>query len=220
MSLNTKQSYRVMFRFWLDDNRPEEKELIQEIKSLKKNRSFAATIRDGIRLMRDLRQGKTDVLRELFPWVIEEKNAPPPLQIEDILSAFQQSQQASLALPSPQKRALTAPKPQPNLDDLVIKKATSNENTFFNLQLSAYGLGTIRLDELPREVIEYGVERGKLPKDILKKLPIQNHQNNKTDRTNPSLEPQIEPKKGPKAMDVPTVAAPSFDDLDDIALDF
>jgi hypothetical protein len=60
---------RIMFRFWLDDTKSDENELIGQVDNLKQDRSFTSTIRDGIRLVCDLRDGKLDVLFELFPWV-------------------------------------------------------------------------------------------------------------------------------------------------------
>lgn len=47
----------------------EEAEIGETIEELKQERKFAPTIRDGIRLINDLRKGKLDVLFELFPWV-------------------------------------------------------------------------------------------------------------------------------------------------------
>lgn len=61
--------YRLRFTFWLDMLKPEELEIADQIEHLKNERSFASTIRDGIRLICDLRQGRVDVLFELFPWV-------------------------------------------------------------------------------------------------------------------------------------------------------
>lgn len=65
----TQKSHRLMFRFWLDMFKPEEEELADTIELLKNERSFSKTIRDGIKLITNLRQGKLDVLFELFPWV-------------------------------------------------------------------------------------------------------------------------------------------------------
>jgi hypothetical protein len=65
----TKNRFRLRFTFWLDLLKPEEAQLADQIELLKNDRSFASTIRDGIRLICDLRQGKLDVLFELFPWV-------------------------------------------------------------------------------------------------------------------------------------------------------
>ena len=65
--------FRLRFTFWLDMRKTDEAELAETIETLKLNRNFAATVRDGIRLICDLRAGKTDVLFELFPWL---KDAP------------------------------------------------------------------------------------------------------------------------------------------------
>ena len=60
---------RFKFQFWLDADKDDELLLMEEIDELKSKRSFTKTIRDGIRLICDLRKGQVDVLFELFPWV-------------------------------------------------------------------------------------------------------------------------------------------------------
>lgn len=60
---------RIMFRFWLDDNKEDENALIGEVGDLKANRKFTETIRQGISLISDLRNGSLKVLFELFPYV-------------------------------------------------------------------------------------------------------------------------------------------------------
>jgi hypothetical protein len=60
---------RYKFSFWLDCDKDNELLLADAIDDLKHKRSFAGTVRDGIRLVCDLRRGKLDVLFELFPWV-------------------------------------------------------------------------------------------------------------------------------------------------------
>lgn len=65
----TQKSHRLMFRFWLDMFKSEEAAIADQVEILKNKRSFTQTIRDGIRLVCDLRNGKLDVLFELFPWV-------------------------------------------------------------------------------------------------------------------------------------------------------
>ena len=62
---------RFMLRreFWLNLNNPAEETLAEVIDVLKAQRLFAKTVRDGIRLICDLRRGSLDVLFELFPWV-------------------------------------------------------------------------------------------------------------------------------------------------------
>ena len=60
---------RFMFRFWLDVVKPSERDLAEYLENLKAKRQLTAAIRDGLRLIRDLRAGNLDVLCELFPWV-------------------------------------------------------------------------------------------------------------------------------------------------------
>ena len=61
--------YRVRFDFHLNIAKSDENELVQIIANLKSIGLFSKTIRDGIRLICDLRDGNLDVLFELFPWV-------------------------------------------------------------------------------------------------------------------------------------------------------
>src|SRR5215204_1231137 len=67
----TKNSFRMKFMFWLDCSKADEDALIQQVELLKQERLFSRTIRDGIRLICDLRAGNLDVLLELFPWTKE-----------------------------------------------------------------------------------------------------------------------------------------------------
>lgn len=67
MSQNT--SHRIGFKFWLNLDKKSEEAIADQIEHLKSNRSFTETIRNGIRLIVNLSNGKTDVLLELYPWV-------------------------------------------------------------------------------------------------------------------------------------------------------
>jgi hypothetical protein len=64
--------FRLKFMFWLDMNKSDEAELAEEIESLKEQRLFTETLRDGIRLICDLRAGRTDRLFAMFPWLTAE----------------------------------------------------------------------------------------------------------------------------------------------------
>jgi hypothetical protein len=55
--------------FWLDVRKRDEYALSEQIDELKQKRLYAKTLREGIRLICDLRAGRLDVLFELFPWV-------------------------------------------------------------------------------------------------------------------------------------------------------
>ena len=74
--------FRLRFTFWLDMHKPDEAQLAEIIDQLKLNRSFAATIRDGIRLVADLRAGRTEVLFELFPWIKDTLQPMPSVPAE------------------------------------------------------------------------------------------------------------------------------------------
>lgn len=63
------QKHRLRFNFWLDIAKPLEEGIADNIEILKNKRSFSSAIRDGLRLIVDLRNGKLDVLFELFPFV-------------------------------------------------------------------------------------------------------------------------------------------------------
>ena len=63
--------HRLQFKFWLDTTKKQDDDLALELFALKQDRQYTPTIRDGVRLILDLRRGRLTVLRELFPWVIE-----------------------------------------------------------------------------------------------------------------------------------------------------
>ena len=72
--------FRIRFTFWLDMQKMDEAAIAEIIDQLKQNRSFVATIRDGIRLVADLRAGRTEVLFELFPWIRDTLQPAPAEQ--------------------------------------------------------------------------------------------------------------------------------------------
>src|SRR5262245_27698653 len=88
MRLNqmARENYRLMQKFWLDVTKQDEYELAAEATELRKKRLWASTIRDALRLILDLRQGRLDVLFELFPWVKAKfEGATPPVPENDEL---------------------------------------------------------------------------------------------------------------------------------------
>lgn len=62
---------RVVHHFWLNIWNTSEGRLDNEVQELKKQRKFAETVRDGLRLILDLRAGSLEVLFELFPHLQE-----------------------------------------------------------------------------------------------------------------------------------------------------
>jgi len=199
-----RKSYRLRFTFWLDVMKNTEAELAEQIENLKAKRSFASYIRDGLRLIIDLKQGKTDVLNELFPWVFESQNKAltvveeqptkdntKPDAISEQLKRLEEliTKQGATPLSLPARKA----SPNDGLDDdfeLEIKSATRSEdsnatwNFLISSALNVYGT----ISGLPPEVIEYGIRTKRIPEHMQK-------------------------PKGPKKMKVPDVAPPSFDDI-------
>jgi hypothetical protein len=71
--------FRCQFRFWVDANKAEEYELGMALKDLTQKRQFLPTVHNALHLILDLRAGRTDVLIELFPWVVDSlKSVTPP----------------------------------------------------------------------------------------------------------------------------------------------
>lgn len=136
--------YRLRFTFWLDMLKSDEREIADEIELLKNERGFAKTIRDGIRLICDLRKGRVDVLFELFPWVkaefiagVQSQETAGEKALREQLKRIEQQllQQGNTPLQLPSSTSQTGPKalavPQfdapvyDDKDDLVVKKDTS-----------------------------------------------------------------------------------------------
>lgn len=79
---------RYRFEFWLDEDKPEERELMDKIRALKDRNKFAPTLRTGIILVPDLDKGNYEVLEQMYPGVLEkwarekgilaEGSQPPP----------------------------------------------------------------------------------------------------------------------------------------------
>ena len=68
-SSRADEAKRPRFSFWLNRDKEDDCSLIKLIAYLKAERLFTQTIRDGLRLINDLRAGNLNVLFELFPWV-------------------------------------------------------------------------------------------------------------------------------------------------------
>lgn len=77
--------FRLQYKFWLDINQTGDAHLADEIEELKEKRQFAKTIRDGLRLILDLRRGNTDVLCELFPLIGERLRQGHPSEVIAVL---------------------------------------------------------------------------------------------------------------------------------------
>lgn len=78
---------RKMVKFWLDMKHADQEAMSIIVEDLRQRRQLARTIRDGIRLVCDLRAGNIDVLLELFPWVGDALHRDPVISTEQRLQA-------------------------------------------------------------------------------------------------------------------------------------
>jgi hypothetical protein len=138
--------YRKMYKFWLNLENDSEYTVAEHVEKLKADRSFTRTIRDGIRLICDLRAGRLDILFELFPWVkaeliagVQTHETAGEKALKDQLKRIEQQllQQGHTPVQLPSSTSEASPKsmrvPQfdtPNFDDddLVLKKDTSTDS--------------------------------------------------------------------------------------------
>lgn len=139
--------YRKQIRFWLDLERDSEYRIAEIIETLKHQRQFSSAIRDGLRLLWDLKQGNVTVLLALFPWIKDalqtDKPAPPDTSGGDLKRDIDQIKQLILSQSKPDG-LVNAPAGAPKAmqvpafrtptfddlgsDDLVLKKDTSTDS--------------------------------------------------------------------------------------------
>lgn len=94
---------RFRCEFWLDGNKDDELLLLETIDELKQKRSYSSVIRDGIRLIVDLRAGRIDVLLALFPWIESKikKSGKGDSDLERRLDELQRLIMAQGGIPAP-----------------------------------------------------------------------------------------------------------------------
>ena len=124
---------RYKFSFWLDCDKDNELLLAEAIDDLKRRRTFTSTIRDGIRLMCDLRRGSLDVLFELFPWVraefldymqaLQPDKSAAEQRLEQQLARLEQLLLQQTSAPAG-PRPLALPRPTVDEDDTALVTVT------------------------------------------------------------------------------------------------
>lgn len=67
----TRERFRKRFMFWLNINSPRDIEVARLITDLKDKNLFTKTLRDGIKLICSLREGRVDLLLKMFPFVAQ-----------------------------------------------------------------------------------------------------------------------------------------------------
>jgi hypothetical protein len=223
-----------MYRFWLDITHDEEYEIAESIESLKQERSFTRTIRDGIRLICDLRQGRVEVLLSLFPWIREHfvqesspqflpENDPLRLQIDQISKLLLERGAAPVDMPRRPQTQLPAPQDAEDLLEVTQAKNDANNNSTWNFMIASALQVYESCDPLPPEIIEYGLRTGRIPPGMVKqKPPKTDNKDNKKEKSatkNDAVQAKNDDKTAssdgnPKKMDVPDLPPPAFDDLD------
>jgi hypothetical protein len=126
---------RKRIEFWLFPNDSSDKVVLRVIKSLKKRRLFRQTVIDGIMILHQLIDGKTELLFKRFPWIVDNilANAPPPAtntvdlerQIADLKRIL--LEQGSISAPPanyPQSKSSSAP---PVVEKKIATLATADE---------------------------------------------------------------------------------------------
>ncbi|HLA45639.1 MAG TPA: hypothetical protein VJZ27_19475 [Aggregatilineales bacterium] len=217
--------FRLGFKFWLNIENPQEQEIAEHIEDLKQSRTFAKTIRDGIRLIYDLRRGKTEVLQELFPWVLEQNISPSEMpddspkpdanaKLEAHIERLEQLLLQQGAMPVENSKPSQAPVPvkressAPDDFEITVTPAKNDENNRSDWNFAIASAATIygNYDALPRKIIEYGVRTGKIPAEMIqhrwKQSPAQSGI-----------------RDNPKQMEVPQFSVPDFGDFDDASID-
>lgn len=106
--------FRKRYEFWLDLNAPQELELAEVIDELKQRRGYASAIRQGLQIVWELRQRKTDTLLKLFPFLVEQGLKPEPSP-EELLRQFFPGMIVTIAPPGMTPTALM-PQQMPMFD--------------------------------------------------------------------------------------------------------
>jgi len=165
-----KPRFAKQFIFWLNLEDESEYAIAETIEELKDRRQFSKSIRDGLRLVVDLSRGKTDVLKELFPTVLDDINSPnssaggnggtntPDSEINALRADIQRLEQALLSERVPPamhmaKQLASHATPEYTLNDLPLlgsKAAKSNGNSRQNLLSALSNIsGTAKINLKP-----------------------------------------------------------------------
>lgn len=183
MAKQTK-GFRLQFKFWLDAEKADELELAETIEELKSERSFARTVRDGIRLIVALREKDVSVLHELFPWTADTVDTPKKpsdsgqggSELKALRNEIANLRQSMLQAPTQPIIDITGDRPvakslnpaDSNLDALLggldVKTASSSEDNKSNWNFAISSALAVfgNADSLPLEVIEYGLRTKRL----------------------------------------------------------
>ena len=154
----------MRYDFQLNVAKDDELAVAEQIANLKTQGLYSKTVRDGIRLVSDLREGNLDVLFELFPWVRAEfleyvasaqpQKSDTEINIQKQLARIEELlANGEAAMPAPKiangvggpKAMNVPPIPAPDFADdaveLVVKKsASSGKQAAENFLAAAFAL--------------------------------------------------------------------------------
>jgi len=146
---------REQVKFWLNKKAADEANILEIINWLKGQRAFVAAIRDGLRLIYDLRHlNSTDVLLELFPNIRERLSleaAPSPDEISRRLGHIEEileqqpapNSYTSAVAPTPAPQKLSAgfiPIPTVEDEDDELNMAQSSQEANASNFMSAFAM--------------------------------------------------------------------------------
>lgn len=107
---------RYKIQFWLNSEKIDELNVADTVAELKQRRSFSAVVRDGIMIVKELKEGKIDLLLSLYPWVKDAildmfppPQPPPTDDITDLKRMFQQFMEQQQGRGIPDTRDLNLP---------------------------------------------------------------------------------------------------------------
>lgn len=144
------RGYRWQLKFWLDSDKPDQLSLGKWLHEQKRARKFAPILRNALALYRELSEGKTDLLYELFPHL---KPTPPPAddELRKRLALLEQvvisqrspgNQDTGVRMLTNNGHKATAPAPADDNEDtlVVTKDKDAGAKSAMNFIASAFAL--------------------------------------------------------------------------------
>ena len=129
---------RKEFKFWLYHDLADDLRLMEYIAYLYKTRQFAATVRNGLRLMWTLREGNLAVLFELFPTLRNQLSQDNSALIQEFRRILASQTHDSNGMPHPEQNpALPGPRSSPGLRPLLPLIETDDDQDTLILSRSA-----------------------------------------------------------------------------------
>lgn len=113
----SKSRNRYQVKVMLDANKDDELLLLEHIDDLKKKRRWLPTFRNALRLFFSLREGRIDVLKELFPGIVEliAGSTPVSKEVQELMALLSAAAR-NAEQPTPVEITVKPPKPTRDMD--------------------------------------------------------------------------------------------------------